>query len=167
MSPVRGRVSVEINYRSHRKVVAGVLAVDLCHDDLGRLNFGGLVHQHPVDATSVGFLGLVTMKRIGRGMRERGLGGVMYFQIPTRVAIEMPEIKRWSFYPPTMWKRSKRWTRAWFRRFTGIGDDIRMNMLPAERVEQLLNSAGAKLLSTFDHPIGNDGESLIYVARKR
>jgi SAM-dependent methyltransferase len=93
-------------------------------------------------------------------------GGALYFQIPTFVSATGPEVKRWSLYPPTMWKRLKRWTTRWFRRTTGIGDEMRMNFLPAARVRALLEAAGAELVATIDHPMGEGCESLIYVARK-
>lgn len=93
-------------------------------------------------------------------------GGALYFQVPTIVPVAHPEIKRWSLYPPTMWKRLRRWTARWFRRTTGIGDGMRMHFLPAARVRTLLEGAGAELVATIEHPMGNGCASLIYVARK-
>lgn len=93
-------------------------------------------------------------------------GGALYFQIPTSVPVVPQEIKHWSLYPPTMWKRIKRWTDRWFRKTTGIGDVMRMNSLPAERVRTILAAAGAPLIATIDHPIGDGYASLIYVACK-
>jgi ubiquinone/menaquinone biosynthesis C-methylase UbiE len=93
-------------------------------------------------------------------------GGALYFQIPTSVPVIPQEIKEWSLYPPTMWKRLKRWSGRWFRKTTGIGDVMRMNALPEERVRMILATAGAKLIATIDHPIGNGYASQIYVACK-
>lgn len=93
-------------------------------------------------------------------------GGALYFQIPTSAPVAALEVKQWSLYPPTMWKRLKRWTARWFRRTTGIGDAMHTNALPAERVRTLLAESGAELVAAIDHPMGDDCGSLIYVARK-
>jgi len=92
-------------------------------------------------------------------------GGALYFQIPTSAPVAARETKQWSFYPPTMWTRLKRWTGRWFRRTTGIGDAMHTNALPAERVRAILAESGAELVATIDHPMDQCG-SLIYVARK-
>lgn len=93
-------------------------------------------------------------------------GGALYFQIPTSAPVAARETKQWSFYPPTMWTRLKRWTGRWFRRTTGIGDVMHTNALPEERVRAILAETGAELVATLDHPMGDDCGSLIYVARK-
>lgn len=93
-------------------------------------------------------------------------GGLLYFQVPTFVPLDPPEIKRYSFYPPTMWKRIKRWTLRWFRQQTGIGDEMHMHTLPAPEVAQLLAQAGAKLITKIDHPMEGGCESYVYLARK-
>jgi SAM-dependent methyltransferase len=91
-------------------------------------------------------------------------GGALYFQVPTSAPVAPRETKQWSFYPPTMWTRLKRWTGRWFRRTTGIGDAMHTNALPEERVRAILAESGAELVATIDHPM-DQCDSLIYVAR--
>ncbi len=93
-------------------------------------------------------------------------GGACYFQIPTSVPTVPQEIKRWSLYPQTMWKRLKRWTGRWLRQTTGVGDAMRMHALPEARVRAILAEVGAELVATIDHPISPGHASLIYVVRK-
>lgn len=93
-------------------------------------------------------------------------GGVIYFQLPTSVPPEPIEARKWSWYPPTMATRLKRWGGRWFRRFTGVGDPMRMNALPVAEVESLLQSAGAHMVAIIDQPVTDDCPSNVYIARR-
>lgn len=94
-------------------------------------------------------------------------GGVISFQLPTYVPPAEVEVKRYSFYPPTMWKRIRRWTTRWFRRTTGIGYVMSMASLPEAEVRRILQEAGAELVATRDHPMDVGYRSLFYLARPR
>ena len=92
-------------------------------------------------------------------------GGVISFQLPCYVPPAEVEVKRFSFYPPTMWKRIRRWTTRWFRRTTGIGDEMSMAFLPEAEVRRIMREAGAEVLATRDHPMDAGCRSLFYLAR--
>ncbi len=94
-------------------------------------------------------------------------GGLIYFQLPSFAPNAAPEVKKWSWYPPTLYTRLKRWTGRWFRRFTGIGDTMHMNTLPEERVRTLLDAAGAELVSTRRQTEQDGCISVIYLAEVR
>jgi ubiquinone/menaquinone biosynthesis C-methylase UbiE len=93
-------------------------------------------------------------------------GAHIVFQLPTFVPPREEEIKRFSYYPPTLWKRIRRWTGHWFRSATGIGDGMHMTALPEADVRELLRAAGAHVLAAKAHPIGDGCRSLVYLARR-
>ena len=92
---------------------------------------------------------------------------MIYFQIPSFAPNAEPEIKRWSWYPPTLCKRLKRWTGRWYRRFTGIGDTMHMHTIPPERVRAVLGAAHADLIATREQTERDGCRSVIYLASPR
>lgn len=92
--------------------------------------------------------------------------GVILFQLPVLVPSDQRERKRFSLYPPTMYKRIRRWTLHWFRRTTGIGAPMSMASLPETEIRALLAACGARVVATHDHPMTHDCRSLYYVVRK-
>src|SRR5690606_28251822 len=78
-------------------------------------------------------------------------GGVIWFQLPTHVPPPLPRRKAWSWYPPTVLKR----IRQEVQRLTGLGDGMRMHALTAEEVKQVLADAGAEVIATEPHSMGD------------
>ncbi len=152
--------------RRHAGSLPSVTFTHNPHDDLRQfadasfdLVFSLITLQHiPAE------LGLNYVREFVRIARP---GAVLYFQIPTVARQGPAEIKRWSLYPPTMFKRIKRWTLRWFRLKTGLGDEMHMHPVPEPTVRAMLTAAGAQLVTTLEHPMGPDCESLIYIARRR
>ncbi len=116
---------------------------------------------------------LITLQHIPPPLIERYLTefarivrpeGLIYFQLPSFAPNATPEVKKWSWYPPTLYKRLKRWTGRWFRRFTGIGDTMHMNTLPAERVRTVLAAAGVEVLHAREQLEQDGCRSVIYLA---
>ncbi len=101
---------------------------------------------------------------LGEFARITKPGGLIYFQLPSFAPNAAPEVKKWSWYPPTLYKRLKRWTGRWFRRFTGIGDTMHMNTLPEARVRELLRAAGAEVISARQQTEQDGCISIIYLA---
>lgn len=87
-------------------------------------------------------------------------GGAIFFQL---TATNPPSRTRFSWYPPTMWKRFKRW----FLRTTGLKAQMSMNAIPRAEVEALLRDAGAEIIDVQPHAAAGDLESWAYLARKR
>lgn len=92
-------------------------------------------------------------------------GGHLIFQLPTYTPPPPQKIGRLSFYPPTAAKRIRRGVTRWFRRTTGIGDEMHMTAVSESEVRRLLHEAGATVLATRDHPMGSC-RSLFYLAQR-
>jgi len=108
-----------------------------------------------------------TKRYLREFVRVLAPGGALLVQVPASVpAGDPPERLRFSFWPPTVWMRVKRYVRyhhpGWFP------GSPKMQMYAVARGEVLgcLAEAGAQVLS-----VENDGqegiESLTYIARKR
>lgn len=104
------------------------------------------------------------LREFGRLCRP---GGVVYFQLPTAVPREPVEAKKLSWWLPTMAVRLRRWTMRWWRKFSGVGDVMRMHALPEAEVRSILTTAGLQVVVARPHAFSSDCESQVYVAVRR
>ena len=119
---------------------------------------------------------LITLQHIPPALAESYLGefarvtkpgGLIYFQVPSFAPNAEPEVKRWSWYPPTLYKRVKRWTGRWYRRFTGIGDTMHMHTISPDRVRTVLGAANADVIASREQAERDGCRSVIYLASPR
>jgi SAM-dependent methyltransferase len=108
-----------------------------------------------------------TRRYLREFVRVLSPGGVMLAQVPARVpAGDPPERLRFSFWPPTLWMRTKRYVRyhrpGWF---SGT-PKMQMYAVPREEVLGWLAAAGAEVLSV-ERDEHEGLENLTYIARKR
>jgi SAM-dependent methyltransferase len=118
----------------------------------------------------------ITLQHIAPHYSERYLrefvrvlapGGVMLVQLPASVpAGDPPERFQFSFWPPTVWMRIKRYVRYHHPGWFPGTPKMQMYALPKEAVLACLTGAGAEVLSV-EKDEHEPFENLIYLARKQ
>ncbi len=107
---------------------------------------------------------------IGSLVRLARPGGAISFQLPTHIPPPHPyERFKFSVWPPTLWMRTKRYAvQTWKRALPYWRPHMPMYALPRERVVELLEAAGARLIeATPSNAAGPTIASLHYRAVKR
>jgi SAM-dependent methyltransferase len=94
-------------------------------------------------------------------------GGAILFQMPIKPPRrDPPQRLQFSFWPPTLWMRTKRYVRyQWQQRFPGQ-PLMEMNFLPQAEVLDLLRSSGAQVLQAWPDGASGEIESYSYLAVK-
>ncbi|WP_221032861.1 class I SAM-dependent methyltransferase [Actomonas aquatica] len=87
-------------------------------------------------------------------------GGAIYFQLPAEAPVQP---WRFSWYPPTLWMRFKRW----FRKAAAIDPEMVMNALPKAEVIALLEKHGGTVIDTRPDHAAGDLESWSYLVTKK
>ena len=105
---------------------------------------------------------------IAEFLRVCAPGGAVLFQLPTRTKPrDPPERLDFSFWPPTLWMRTRRYVRYHAARAFPRGPVMEMHALPQDEVLALLRALGAEVLDVWpdaatDPAIGSNS----YLARK-
>lgn len=93
-------------------------------------------------------------------------GGLAWIQVPSSVPPgDPPERFQFSFWPPTVWMRVRRYVRYHFPGWFPGTPKMQMYSIPRAEVEACLERAGAVVLSVERSP-AEGFENLIYAARK-
>ena len=101
------------------------------------------------------------LRYIAEFMRVLAPGGVALFQMPAS-APPAPH-RRWSFYPPTVWKNFRRGV----RRLLVLDPVMKMHAIPRTTVLATLRAAGGEVLDVVrSDAAGADYESYRYLVRR-
>ncbi len=101
-----------------------------------------------------------TRAYIAEFVRVCAPGGAILFQLPghgTFVTPPKPEPFRFSWWPPTFWKRLRRAAQERMQRRFGTGPVMEMHGIPQPEVLALLESSGAEVLASYLHDTAGAG----------
>jgi ubiquinone/menaquinone biosynthesis C-methylase UbiE len=95
-------------------------------------------------------------------------GGAISFQLPSWIPPgDRPEKFKFSWYPPTLWTRIRRFTRRGWDRYFPSNPIMEVHAIPQEEVRQILESAGATVVAVEPNAAAGPAiESYRYLATK-
>ena len=101
-------------------------------------------------------------------VRVTAPGGAISFQLPAWIPPgDRPERFKFSWYPPTLWTRIRRFTRRWWQRYFPSEPVMEVHAVPQAEVLELLRSAGSTIVSVErNYAAGPAIESYRYLAIK-
>ncbi len=85
--------------------------------------------------------------------------GLVCVQVPTSLAGLRP---RWSWYPPTWWKRIRRGA----LRMVGVQPSMEMHAMSRAQLEAVLAGCGARIVQEVVHPMEVDTRSSIFLIER-